>query len=60
LPPTSVKPRSAGSRRRKSIARLDVQRQSSSVIGCQVLCQVKSPTGIDEAGVPMFAPKVNR
>src|SRR3954462_1396629 len=35
-------------------------RQSSIVIGCQVLCQVKSPVGIGEAGVPMFAPKVNR
>src|SRR5262249_34823722 len=34
--------------------------QSSIVIGCQVLCQVKSPVGIGDAGVPMLAPKVNR
>src|SRR5260221_14329683 len=35
-------------------------RQSSIVIGCQVLCQMKSPVGTNEAGVPMFEPKVNR
>src|SRR5262252_2990066 len=34
--------------------------QSSMVIGCQVLFQEKSPTGIEDAGVPMFAPNVNR
>src|SRR5215831_220399 len=35
-------------------------RQSSSVTGCHVLCHVKLPTGTDDAGVPMFDPKVNR
>src|SRR4051794_18583793 len=34
-------------------------RQSSRVIGCQVLRQVKSPTGTGERGVPMFEPNVN-
>jgi hypothetical protein len=34
--------------------------QSAIVIGCQVLCQVNAPVGIGDAGVPMFAPKVNR
>ena len=35
-------------------------RQSSIVIGCHVLCQVKAPVGIGEAGVPMLDPKVKR
>src|SRR2546427_7349596 len=35
-------------------------RQSSGVIGCHVLCHVNVPTGIGDAAVPMFAPKVNR
>src|SRR4051812_47189642 len=35
-------------------------RQSSIVIGCQVLCQTKSPVGTRDAGVPMFEPKVKR
>src|SRR6266498_5408709 len=35
-------------------------RQSFIVIGCHVLCQVNAPIGIAEAGVPIFAPKVNR
>src|SRR5437879_2760659 len=35
-------------------------RQSDNVIGCHVLCHVKSPVGIGDAGVPMLAPKVKR
>src|SRR5579872_4114700 len=34
--------------------------QSSIVTGCQVLCQVKEPTGTGEADVPMLEPNVNR
>src|SRR5262245_14846012 len=34
--------------------------QSPSVIGCQVLCQCKSPRGLLQAGVPMFDPNVNK
>ena len=30
-----------------------------TAIGCQVRCQTKSPVGTGDAGVPMFAPKVN-
>src|SRR5262245_45765054 len=37
-----------------------VDRQSSSVTGCQVLCQVNDPVGTGEAAVPMLLPKVNR
>src|ERR1700730_9544261 len=35
-------------------------RQSASATGCQDLCHVNAPVGIDEAGVPMFDPNVNR
>src|SRR5262245_2738187 len=35
-------------------------RQSSSVTGCHVFRHLKSPTGMGEAGVPMFAPNVKR
>src|SRR4249920_1685358 len=61
LPPTSVKlsicqvitvvNRSPGGVR---------DRQSSSVTGCHVLCHLKSPTGMEDAGVPMLAPNVKR
>ena len=34
--------------------------QSVSVTGCQVWCQLKSPTGTAHAGVPMLDPKVKR
>jgi len=37
-----------------------VVRQSLRVIGCHVECHVKSPTGIADAGVPMFEPNVKR
>src|SRR4029077_10911594 len=35
-------------------------RQSSMVIGCQVLCHVKVPVGIGDAGVPILDPNVKR
>jgi len=34
--------------------------QSSSVIGCHVLCQMNSPVGTGDRAVPMLAPKVKR
>ena len=35
-------------------------RQSRVTTGCHVLRQVNSPVGTSQAGVPTFAPKVNR
>src|SRR6266576_6125719 len=29
-------------------------------MGCHVLCHTKLPTGTEDAGVPIFAPKVNK
>ena len=61
LPPTSVKLSifhvMTVVKRSRGVA---FERQSSKVIGCQVLCHVNAPIGMGDMGVPTFAPKVKR